>query len=374
MKYLIITLLSLSLGSVRSQDLNDSIEFLYNKGEYLEVIKLFDHQEELNDISYYYVGYSYYMQSEYAKANEYYFKSLKINKGNPIVYYYMSISYQNMELKDSALYFIDKAIQLDTTVTEYVTYKGDLYYYYNQVDSSIYYFKKACNMRLSTPSQWINLADVYAEYKMWDNAEKTYQLALEKCAQGSDIYYRGLYNYGLTLYLTGKFDGAIKSFSEIHEAIPNDYTTLSKLIQSYYGKEDFKKAESYKKEMYKAKTEGKLPKNMESMFCIDQFKWNNQKVMVFERFDEPEEYLYYKHIFYVLNETEEDYDCTVQSEHSAAVSSVKKKYVMGMNKGNTHYTYWQHLFSEKFDYSKMKEAVIEILEGKSTPSSSSTYD
>lgn len=373
MKYLLVFLSFLLIHTANTQDLNDSIEVLYNKGEYLEIIKLFDNQVELNDISYYYVGYSYFMQSEYNKANEYYYKSLKINQGNPLVYYSMSISYQNLDMKDSALLCIDKAMNLDKTVTEYVTYKGDLFHYHGDRDSALFYFVKSTEMKLSGASEWINLADVYAEFKLWEKAERTYKKALEICDSGSETYLRCLYNMGLTLYLMGKFEEAEKSFREIIEILPEDYTTITKLIQCYYGQKDYKKGDALKKELYKVRKEGNLPPHLEKMFCFDQFTWNNQKIMVFEKFDEPEDFLYYKHIFYVLLEDENEYDCTIQSEHSSAVSSIKKKYVMGMNKGNTHSTYWQFLFEEKFSYEKMKKAAIEILEGKVSPSSSSSY-
>ncbi|MBN2681112.1 MAG: tetratricopeptide repeat protein [Bacteroidales bacterium] len=374
MKYYLIILLLLIFSSTKSQDLNDSIEILYNKTEYLEIIKLFDHQEQLNDISYYYIGYSYFMQSEYEKANEYYYKSLKINKDNPLVYYSMAISYHSLELKDSAIFCINNAIELDETVTDYLSYKGDLHYYYGEKDSAIYCLENVTKMRLASPKDWINLADVYADYNIWEKAEDTYKKALDLCADGSDDYFRCLYNMGLVFYNTGKFENARLSFSKIYERLPDNYNVVSKLIQCLYAEKNYKKADDLKKVLYTAREQKKLPSQLENMFCFDQFIWKDKKIMVFEKYDEPEAFLYYKHIFYVMNNEVaiNDFDFTIQSEHSAALESVKKKYVMGMTKGNMHYTYWSFLFGEKFSYEKMKQAVIDILEEKVNPSSSSS--
>ena len=120
---------------------------------------------------------------------------------------------------------------------------------------------------------------------------------------------------------------------------------------------------------------------MNKEFCFDQFDWKDKTIMVFEQFEEPEGRLYYKHIFYVVDE-EGKISQTVQTEWSIAMEMNDNgmKYVLGRDfyppddgPRIAHYSYFQYLFKEDFDYSELKKAVLAVLNEEDSPTSSSTY-
>jgi len=80
--------------------------------------------------------------------------------------------------------------------------------------------------------------------------------------------------------------------------------------------------------------------------------------------------VYYKHIFYVVNDKGE-IEFRIQTENSPiSVELGGPKYLLGMDKDGTHSTFGFG-FNEDFKYDDLKSAVIKVLEEKVKPSASS---
>ena len=90
--------------------------------------------------------------------------------------------------------------------------------------------------------------------------------------------------------------------------------------------------------------------------------------MVYENFDEPDEFLFVKHKFYVMNENGK-VDFLIRSESSVAVRMTPgNKYVLCLVEGNSYQTYWNYIFNDNYSYPVLKAAVLKILNKEVEPS------
>jgi hypothetical protein len=171
--------------------------------------------------------------------------------------------------------------------------------------------------------------------------------------------------------LTGKLPEAKESFEKLVSAYPTDFHAMAKLIQLYYSFSEFDKTLSYKKKLYAAHKANKLPEEMKDMFCFDQFIWKGKRVMAFENFDEPDNFMFVKHHFYVIDDNGNTM-YQIDSESSVAIrtNGPKSKYVLCLAKDGAHYTYWQYVFNDDYQYLELKTAVLDILNGNVEPGSS----
>ena len=214
------------------------------------------------------------------------------------------------------------------------------------------------------------IPQVYSALGNEDAALSAFYTALSKLPKGESSYITVLYNIGLYESIKGKYDKSEFAFKELLELDPNDYQSNAKLIQVYFARKEYEKATPLKKKLYAAHSKGILQDNLKDMFCFDQFRWNNKLIQVFEKYAEPEGKVYYKHIFYVLDEDGE-IELSVQTENSPiSIEQGGAKYLVGMRKGSGHSTF-NVGFNQNPDYDKLKQTVIDILEGKIKPVASS---
>lgn len=163
---------------------------------------------------------------------------------------------------------------------------------------------------------------------------------------------------------------AESAFNELIEITQSYYMAYAKLIQIYYAQKQYKKADPLKAILYDAYEKGLLSGSMKNMFCFDQFYWNGKLIQVWERFAEPKDEIYPKHIFFILNENG-DIDYKIQTESTIIMNENDDlKYLLGMLNGDMHATF-NVGFIENFKYDDLKESVINVLEGKITPVASS---
>lgn len=151
---------------------------------------------------------------------------------------------------------------------------------------------------------------------------------------------------------------------------PTDYHTYAKLIQIYYHQKDYEKAKPYREKLYAAQKKGLLEGSLASMFCYDQFKWNDKLIQAYERFEEGSKRIYIKHLFYVVNKNNE-IDYQIQTEYSPiSIEQEGPKYVLCEERGKVHASH-NFGFNDDFKYEDLKKSVIDILEGKRKPAASS---
>ncbi|HNL38621.1 MAG TPA: hypothetical protein PKL15_07590 [Saprospiraceae bacterium] len=354
-----------------SQSIDERIKELYDRDAYEDIRTLAETNPELSDTGLYIVGRAYYQIDENAKAKEYFVRATERNPNYSTAWFFRSQA--GYFMKDSAEAFscLHRAIAIDATRPMFWSWKGDLYYIWNELDSALLFYRHALTLPEPPERAFVQIGNVLSDMNRDNEAIDAFLLAKTKVDKSSDLYLECLFNTGSLGVRTGRLAEAEASIKEFLLLSPNEYRAISILIQIYYARKEYDKAEAIKPVLYTAWRNKKLPESMADDFCIDQFMWNDQRVLVYERF-ESSGMLYYKHVFYLLD-AEGKTELTVQTESSAAVRHGDTHYVLGKDKGRKHFTYIQYTFPKNPDYDELKTAVIDVLDGKAKASSSSSH-
>lgn len=355
--------------SFAQSDITKYLSELYNEDKYNEIIDFKpSNPKDLSAKDLYYIGMSYYMKSEDKDAMKYLEKAIKKGPVDQDMYYYKGMIYFYANEYEKAISFFNKAITLLPDEPDFYGSKGEAFYYLNNPDSAVANLKTATNFEECDPRYFLLLGETYQEINNLEGALLSYQSAIQVIDTNDESYQICSFNIGLMQQLSEDYKAANETFEKHIELYPTDFHAISKLIQSYYAIEEFDKAIPYKQKLYKAHEDGILIDQMKEMFCFDQFIWNGRRVMVFENFDEPDDFLFVKHHFYVLDE-QGDVDYRIDSESSVAIRMNNTKYVLCLVKNESHYTYWHYLFNDDYQYPELKEAVLDILNKKVKPGS-----
>jgi tetratricopeptide (TPR) repeat protein len=358
-----------------AQTINDTLKTLYSQKKYDEAINRLKGKKEdqLTPDGLFYAGMCYYGKSDDQKALYCFNKAIEKNPNNPSYYYYRSFTLLYLKKYEEALKNFTRAIKDKPDDPALYKGKAEAFLKMHQPDSAVAIYQKAVALKNCPPDVYLKIAQTHQESNQREKALAAYYTAKTKLDKKSQDYLSCLYNVGVLEYELNAQPKAEAALKELLQLNPKDYISMAKLIQVYYAQKTYQKADTLKKTLYKAFEAKTLPQEMEAMFCFDQFDYKGKKVLVFERFENEDFGTYYKHLFY-LTDNKGKILLSVHTEHSFAVAAENKKYVLGKTEGHHHYTYWGFLFDELFDYTKMKEGVLAILEGKVKPSFSSSVE
>jgi tetratricopeptide (TPR) repeat protein len=194
-----------------------------------------------------------------------------------------------------------------------------------------------------------------------------------------------LFNGGLAAYQSGDFTTAADLWQRLKKTDPSDWRLRAKLIQAYQAlgklpERDAERAELFK--MWKSGAAQELSKQVE--YCRDQFEVNKFKVMAFEHFELKGDRAL-RYVFSILNESGDAEDFRIslgsyemtnaiwrETTKPAPKSGERLFHLDGYFKGGGHATYG--MFAPEPSYDQMRTRVIQILEGRSKPVSSSTVN
>lgn len=370
MRNIITSLLILIAGYTYGQvDLSNHFKLLYDNEEYQEIIEYKPKKnEELTAKALYYKGMVHYLRSEDKQAMKYLDLAIDTGPVDHDMFYYKGMIYFYSDELPKAISYFDKAIALLPNEPDFYLSKGEALYGLEQVDSAIVYFEKATGLSECKTEAFLTLGEAYQEQNQIIKALEAYKTALEKLTPSDGNYQICSFNVGLMQQLAADLIMARESFEKHISQYPLDYHAMAKLIQVYYGLEEFNLTLPYKEKLYAAHQTGELPDAMKRHFCFDQFMWKGQRIMVFENFDEPESAMFVKHQFYLLDE-QGNIDSQIDSESSIAIrmNDPNRKYVLCWIKNGAHHTYWQYGFNDNYKYPVLKEWVLNILNKKLEP-------
>ena len=371
-KTIFILLLSIISINTYSQDkLATELKTLYDTKKYDEIIS--EHSEKVSDYSaksIYYVAMAYYMKTDDNNCIKYMNLSIEKDKTDPDAYFIKGMTFNYLGQFENAIKSYEKAIELNSKSSDYYSGLGDSYFSLKQYDKAIEAYKTSTEKEKAIDRPFIMLPQAYTALNQSENALKSFYNAKDKISKKTSSYITVLYNIGLLEILNKNYTKAEIALKELIDLDPKDYYSYSKLIQVYYGKKEYEKAEVYRQKLYSAHSNGELKSNLKDKFCFDQFDWNEKLVLAFEKFEVKKGELYYKHIFYVTGENGKT-EFTIQTENSPISVEMKgPKYAVGMDKNGTHSTFV--FIEEDFKYENLKSIVIKILEEDVKPVASST--
>ncbi len=311
----------------------------------------------------YYVGMAYYMKADDNNVLKLMDLSIKKDKTDPDAYFIKGMTLNYMGQFDKAIEPFNKAIELDSSNTNYFSGLGDSYLSLKKYDKALSAYTTATEKTEPIDRPFAMIPQIYADLNQPEKALEAFYKSKETISKDSNSYINALYNIGLYEFLNKDFDNSEVAYKELIELAPNDFNSYAKLIQVYYGKKEYEKANPLREKLYQAYEQGELKGNLKNMFCFDQFDWNGKLILAYERFAVKEGKLYYKHIFYVPNEKGET-EFTIQTENSPiSVELGGPKYVLGMDKSGTHSTF-RNGFEEDVNYDNLKKTVILVLDEK----------
>ena len=371
-KYLLFIVLLFITYSYGQADVGTNFKLLFEQEKYDEIInyKPKDNQQlTANDL--FYKGKAFYMMSEDEQANQYF--DLAIAKG-PVfgsMYFHKGMILLYANKFNESLPLFEKAIALSPTESDFYAGKAEAFSALKKTDSAQVYFEKATQHPSCKPRAFVMLGQIYQGQNKNEQASASYKQALSQLSENDEMFQNTSFNLGLTQQLTGKINEAKNTFEKHITLYLTDYQAVAKMIQIYYALEQFEKAAPLKKTLYAAHQNKQLNSDMEKQFCFDQFMWKGQRVMAFEKFAEPDEFLFAKHYFYVMTDNNE-IDYQIDSETTAAIrmSKSKNKYVLCLVKDQAHHTYWQYVFNDDYQYPALKVAVLNILNENVKPAAS----
>lgn len=372
-KFLLLTSLFLTGSHAFSQNsLTTHLELLYEEKQYEELLA--EHAAKVQGYparAVYYVGMAYYMKADDVNCLKSMELSLLKDSTDADAWFIKGMTLNYLGAFDRAIASFSKAIELQPENSPFYSGLGDAYFNLEQADEALEAYRKATALENPSDRPYLMIPQIYAATDQAEKALEAFYLAKEKIRKETDSYATVLYNIGLYELLNKNFAQAEIALQELLDFNPNDFHGIAKLIQVYYGKREYTKAAAYRQTLYEAHALGLLEDNLKEMFCFDQFHWKDNLIQAFERYEEKEGGLYYKHLFYVLD-YENKVEYRIQTEYSpVSIELGGPKYVLGMDKNGTHSTFGFG-FNEGFNYEDLKNAVINIIEGRVAPSASSS--
>lgn len=373
-KILLVLITGLITCNAFAQDtITNQLKTAYKAKQYDLIIA--EHKEQVKAYpakAIYYVGMAYYHKSLDNECLK--LMNLAITKDNtdPKVFFTKGMALNYLGRFDEAIQSFNNAIELDSTNSNTYAALGDAYFHKEALDQALIAYQTAIQKDEPADQPFVMIPQIYA-------AQNNIEKVLESCYnakahidKSSDSYQTVLYNIGLYSLLSSNYDQAEPALIELLSLSPDDYQAHAKLIQVHYGKKEYEKAEPYRQKLYAAYDQGILEGSLKEMFCFDQFNWKDKLVQVFERFEDREGELYYKHLFYILNNKTNKIECTIQTENSpGSIELGGPKYAIGMDKNNSHSTF--AFIEADFKYADLKAIVIQILEEEMKPVASSFY-
>jgi tetratricopeptide (TPR) repeat protein len=190
-----------------------------------------------------------------------------------------------------------------------------------------------------------------------------------------------LWNLGIANSELGNASEALTDWQKHRKAKPEDWKATAKVIQAHQALGDNRARDREIQGLYDLRARGKdADLRKAQRFCREQFVVAGHRLFAFEYFEpQGERRLYYR--FSVVDEASGretsyislgSYDLTTNVLRELGEISPKgRAYHLDRYEGDTHWTYAH--FNEKQPYDVVRKMVVDILQGKAKPVSSSSH-
>ncbi|MFN0201334.1 MAG: tetratricopeptide repeat protein [Bacteroidia bacterium] len=354
---------------VFSQD-SLSVKQLYEKGDFQQGIAWSEKQSKLEESDLFYTGMCYSALQNDAKALFYFDKAVALAPYNPDYLFYQGLSASLVEKFDKAIEALKKATTIRNDDPRFFGLLGEVYSRSQQYELAYQAFAYAIRLPNCTRRIFSMLADLNIYQHQLPIKEALLQAKNDSEPLASN--YRNALFFLAQLQARNNPKIADSLLEHLITLDTTDYTAMVKWIQVSLSLSKFEQAERIKTYLYHAYYAQTLPPYLAKEMLIEEYEWNGKKIKVYERFDD-ENIVYYKYLFYVMNDNLR-VDYVIQVEYSPAVREAGLQYVLGKTQNQKHYTYFQFTYPKKIAYPTLKENVLLILEGKAKATSVMTWD
>lgn len=367
----------LVLSSMSGILFSQSIPDLYYLEDFAAISKLNVPIDSMTSEECFMSGYAFYRLDEDMKAIEYYNAAIDKGYNKSDVYLYRGLSYRYANDLEKSLKDIQIGVDSNPNRQRYLFELGIAYLYLERIDEAL------STLKLAREKDY-ELGDPYYYYPYIFQYQEKYAEALEeykisaKLIDKSDPYYVDiLKETGVLEYSLSKdFNAAREAYEEAISIVDDTtgFKLYSKLIKCYNGLEEYSTADSLWTKMKQAFDDKKLPYELmeEGQVAIDEFTWNDRRIISFKTFVNPEELLDEIYRAYLLNEEGDGIDTKFMTEKTFSIGGDAPTHLFCSRiKDETHFTYPIGWESDNIDYKSFKKFVLDALDKKLEPSASS---
>jgi tetratricopeptide (TPR) repeat protein len=357
-----------------SQSLTESFE----KEDFAAIVKQEKNAEKLSPKELYMVGYAFFRLENDQKAIEFYDKAIAKGYDNGTTHFYKGISLRFLEKWDEALKEVELALAVEPTNQEFMNEKGVIYYSQKQLDKALVVFQEAKKLPKTFPESYYWIAEIYADKKDYKSALAAYYEAIANIPKENSYYASSLLSIGAIEYLENKnYLKSAKAYKEYCLLKKEDYEILPKLMASYNGAKEYKKADSVFKVLQLAYNKGKLPKEMMEMKSVrvHEFVWNGQIARVLRVLPEPKETIDMSYKVFLLTKEGDKVERRFVVEKTIQFEKNGLKHLLCEEDKKTggHITYNYGWNTDIIPLEDLQKSVIEVLNGKIKAGASSNF-
>lgn len=370
---ILILILSLTFFIAKSQ----TVEELYSKRDFKELIKFADKSETLDKNQLYYVGYAFFQLENDKKAIEMYDKAIEKGLDDDFIYLYKGLSLRYDKQYEKALKVFKTAIERNPKGQKNYTELANTYYFQENFEEALKYFYKARELDFELGDPYFKVPYIYHLQNNFTKALEEYKISAKMINKSAPEYIDILKNIGQLEYLeTKNYKNSIKAYSEMISLIPENYDLYPKLIKAYYANENYKQGDSIFNILKTQYQKGNLSEEFIKYknVAIDEFEWNGQKVITYKYLDEPKETLDLMYKIYLLSKDGKSVERTLMTEKTIQFEENGAKHLLcEREKSGIHHTYSYGWSTDEIDYSSLKKAVLLVLNKELKPSASSNF-
>ena len=369
MRFILLIIFIFScIGTFAQDTISDYIKALFVIEDYDGIIKTADSKnpETLTSASLYYAGLAHFMKKNDSAAIIYFDRSISKNPHFAPVYYYKGLSLSFLGGDDEALKHFEAAARLDPKVPDYFIKAAEMHIEKGNVTEAKALLEKALEVNEKDAVIYMLLADAHNRIGAGTEAQDLYYRCLYKADPKSVGFTDCLYNVAFFEMEKGNYYDAEIVLKSLLDLDPSDYHAIEKLMQVYMYDNYEPGVQELRQVMYEAYQKKVLPDDMREQFCFDELTLDGKTVKVCEKFAQPADETFQKHIFYVLKE-DGTLDYTVQTEQNSAVKALGKGYYLTKTKDKDHSIYMNTTYDNVIDYQQLKRDVQRVMQNKIEP-------
>lgn len=371
----IITIILIS--SLYSFTYGQTVSDLYNAKDFQALIKFENQSEKLTSEQLYMVGFAFFQLENDNKAIEFYDKAITKGYDNGSIHFYKGVSFTYLKKYEDALKEIDISLKKEPTNQEFMNQKGLIYKNQGLEDKALEYFEQATKFPNTHGEPFFWVAYIHHGKNDFKKALDLYYVAAEKVSKQNSYYITTLESIGQLEYTyTKNYLKSAEAYSKVISYKPKDYEFYPKLIKAHNGAKEYTKADTIFELMkiaYKNKELSEDDMNFKNI-SVDEYEWNEQKLIVYKYLEDPKETLDISYKVYLLNKDGDKVERTFMVEKTLEISGGPKHLLCEKDKkSGIHITYPYGWKTDTIPLEDLKKAVALVLDNKMKQAASSNF-
>ncbi len=357
------------ISSINSSTYSQRTLELFSEGNFEELIKLEKKSNKLTSEDLYYIGYAFFRLENDKKAIECYDKAISKGLDDGSVHFYKGLSLCYLKKYDDAMKEIDISLVREPSNQEYMNQKGLIFNYQGKEDEALDVFEQAIKLPNTYGEPFFWVAYINHGKNEFTKALSLYYIALDSVPKDNDYYLETLESIGKLEYThTKDYVKSAIAYAELIELNPKEYSIYPKLIKAYNSGKEYQKADLIFEKMKVAYKKNELSQqDMDyKNIAIDEFEWNEQKVVVYKYLVDPNETLDLSFKVYLLSKAGDKVERTFLVEKTIQFTEDGAKHLLCEKNKETgsHTTYPFGWSTDVIPLDSLEEAIVLVLNEK----------